>query len=171
MNHTLARMVQYGGGLPSVRSGGRNQLFRTVSLPRLNLRNVLLLLAGLCVLRNLLKNDYRSQEIQYLRESGFSEEQIEKHIPGISGNEKKDELQNMKNDIAYLMKEVEELKTGRKENSSERSRGESLRSMDSIHEKKRRMKEEQLLRDHPDFKPSKRLKDTISGLEREPKIE
>ena len=105
----------------------------------------------------------------------MSEEQIEQLIPGIAvGHEESDELQNIKKDIAYLMKEIEELKAGRepsKENSSDHGLGESLRSMDGIHEKKRKMKEEQLLKDHPDFKPSKRLRDTISGQQHEQKIE
>ena len=165
-------MVQYGGGLPTGGSGGRNQRFRSLSSPRFNLRNVLLLLVVIFVLRNLLQNDYRSEEIQYLRESGITEEQIERIVPKIaSGRERNDELEKMKKDIEYLMKEVENLKVGEGSlhgKTSVSDREGSLRSMDHLHEEKRRMNEEQLLRDHPDFKPSKRLKDSL-GLQHETK--
>ena len=172
-------MVQFGGGLSSggSASGGRNQPFRTLRSPRFNLRNVLLLLVTFFVLRNLLKNDYRKEEIQYLRDSGMAEKQIQQYIDipkTVVEQEKNDELEKIKNDIAYLLKEVEQLKAGGRfseENKPDTGRGGSLTSMDRMHEEKRRMKEEQLIKDHPNFKPSKRLQDSLPELQREPKME
>lgn len=164
-------MVQFGGALPSGGSGGRNQLFRTLRSSRFNVRNALLFLVAFFVLRNLLKNDYRREEIQYLRESGMTVEQIERYIPKIDADQdKNDEFKKMKGDIAYLLKEVEELKVDRrlpKEIPLETGRSESLRSIDRMHEEKRKTKEEQLLKDHPNFKPSKRLKDSLIELQQE----
>lgn len=178
-------MVQFGAGLPGGvgggGSGGRNQLFRTIrSSSRFNLRNALLLLVAFFVVRNFLKNDYRREEMQFLRDSGMTEEQIERHIPKTAAERKKyveeksNDLEQMKKDIAYLLKEVEELKKGQgssKEEKPDAGRGETLKSMDTRHEEKRRKKEEQLLKDHPNFKPSKRLKDSLAELESEAKTE
>lgn len=159
-------MVQYGGGLSS---GGRNNPFRNFRSPRLNLRNVLLLLIVVFVMRNLLRNDYREEEIKHLRNSGMTDEQIKRYVPetavGQTGN---DELKKMKEEIAYLKKEIEELKASRiysEKQNHDSGRGEPLISVDRMHEEKRKRREEQLLRDHPDFKPSKRLKDLEAEVE------
>ena len=118
--------------------------------------------------------------MQYLRDSGMTEEQIERHIPKTAAERKKyveeksNDLERMKEDIAYLLKEVEDLKKERGSSKEERpddGRGETLKSMDLRHEEKRRKKEEQLLKDHPNFKPSKRLKDSLAELESETKTE
>jgi exopolyphosphatase/pppGpp-phosphohydrolase len=107
----------------------------------------------------------------------MTEEQIQQyiHIPQtVVEQEKNDELEKIKKDIAYLLKEVEELKVGRRSsevNKPDTGRGGSLTSMDRMHEEKRRMREEQLLKDHPNFKQSKRLKDSLTELQREPKME
>lgn len=156
-------MVQYGGG--GLSSGGRNHPFRCFRPPRVNLRNTLLLLIAIFVLRNLLRNDYRQEEIQHLRKSGMTDEQIKRYVPetalGQAGN---DELKEMKEDIASLKKEIEKLKAGRlssEQQNHDSGRGEPLISVDKMHEEKRKRREEQLLRDHPNFKPSKRLKDSL----------
>lgn len=168
-------MVQYGGGLPS---GGRNHPLRTIRSPRLNLRNALLLLVALFVLRNLLLNDYREEEIQHLRNSGMTEEQIKRYVPSKAMEQgRNDDLKRMKEDIAYLLKEVEVLKAGqrspekRTQHNNDSGRGEPSISVDRIHEEKRRIKEEMLVKEHPDFKPSKRLKDSLADIQREPKVE
>ena len=100
----------------------------------------------------------------------MTEEQIQRYIPKTAVEQERiDEFKKMKDDIAYLLKEVEELKAARKsleQKKPDTGRDEPLISMDEMHEKKRRMKEEQLLKDHPNFKPSKRLKDSLT----EPKI-
>jgi hypothetical protein len=104
----------------------------------------------------------------------MSEEQIERYIPKTPAERKKyvedkaSDVDKMKKDIAYLLNEVAELKAGglSNHNSDEKQqqhppdgRKETLKSMDLLHQKKRREQEEQLLKEHPDFKPSKRLKD------------
>ncbi len=157
-------MVQYGGGLPS---GGRNHPFRTIRPPRLNLRNLLLLLIAFFVLRNLLRNDYQKEGIQYLRDSKAETQQRVPQTALIQG--KDEELRKMKEDIAYLLKELEELKTNQassKHKTSDSGRGASLTSMDELHEEKRKMKEAQLLKENPDFKPSKRLKNRFTEKDR-----
>lgn len=92
----------------------------------------------------------------------MTEEEIERYIPKTAVDQgKNDDLKKMKDDIAYLLKEVEELKAGQRSpehHNRDSGRGESLITMNSMHEEKRRMKEEQLLKEHPNFKPSKRLK-------------
>ncbi len=156
-------MVRYGGG--GLSSGGRNRPFRYFRLPRLNLRNGLLLLIALFVMRNLLRNDYLEEEIQHLRKSGMTDQQIKRYVPetalGQAGNE---ELKKMKEEIANLKKEFEELKAGQlssEKQNHDSGRGEPLISVDQMHQEKRKRREEQLLRDHPNFKPSKRLKDSL----------
>ena len=155
-------MVQFGGTPPSVANinGGRNRIFRTIRTLKFNWQNAILVLVVFFVLRNLLKNDYRQEEMQYLRNSGMSEEQIERYIPkALAERKESGGLEQMKKDIEYLLKEVEELKAARessKEDVLHAERGETLKSMDQIHQEKRRRNQEQLLKDHPDFKPSKR---------------
>ncbi len=136
-----------------------------------NLRNVFLGLAVLFVLRNFLHNDYRKEEIQYLRDSGMTEEQIERYIPKTAAERKKyveakaNDLEQMKKDIAYLLNEVSEIKAGRGMADNRQRHGdgrdETLSNMDKVHAEKRRQKEEQLLKDHPNFKPGKRLRNTM----------
>lgn len=95
----------------------------------------------------------------------MTDEQIKRYVPetalGQAGN---DELKEMKEDIASLKKEIEKLKAGRlssEQQNHDSGRGEPLISVDKMHEEKRKRREEQLLRDHPNFKPSKRLKDSL----------
>jgi hypothetical protein len=164
-------MNRFGVQVPTPGGNGRfnNHFSRTIlRSPKFNLRNALILLTSVFVIRNFLKNDYRRDEIKYLRDSGMNEEQIERYIPKTAVErkayveERANDLERMKKDIAYLLKEVEELKCGQRHGSSnDNGRGDTLKSMDSIHEEKRRIKEEQLLIDHPNFKPSKRLKDSL----------
>lgn len=141
-----------------------NQLRRTLRSPRFNVRNIFLGLAFFFVVRNLLRNDYRQEEIKYLRQHGMEEEEIENYIPKTAVERKKyaeeqmNDVVRMKKDIIYLMKEVEDLKAGR---DSEREN--TLKSMDKLHEEKRRNNEKQLLKDYPNFKPSKRLSDLSSN--------
>jgi len=99
----------------------------------------------------------------------MSDKEIQQRVPKTAVDQGKDEeLRKMKEDIAYLLKEVEELKAGQESSKlkPDSGRGASLTSMDKLHEEKRRMKEAQLLKEHPDFKPSKRLKDTLTEKER-----
>jgi len=96
----------------------------------------------------------------------MSEEQIERYIPKTAEERKKyvqdkaNDVEKMKKDIAYLLNEVAELKAGGVTNEHDSDeRKEVLKSMDMVHERKRHDREEQLLKEHPDFKPGKRLKD------------
>jgi len=164
----LSSMNRFGVNTHPNGNERSNQLFRIIRSSRFNFKNVLFLLAIFFVIRNLLKNDYRQEEVKYLRDSGMDEEQIEKYIPKTVAERKKykdkreQDLGKMKKDIDYLLKEVEELKGGQRLSKYDDGRGETLNSMDVIHEEKRRKKEEQLLNDHPNFKPSKRLKDLLT---------
>jgi hypothetical protein len=63
----------------SIRRRDRNPAFARV--PKVNIRNVALLLITIFILRNFLRNDYRSEEMQYLKDSGMSQEEIEKYVP------------------------------------------------------------------------------------------
>jgi hypothetical protein len=96
----------------------------------------------------------------------MTEEEIERRIPKTAAERKKyveskaKDLEQMKKDISYLLNEVSELKTTNHRNHGD-GRDETLKTMDQLHSEKRRQKEEQLLQDHPNFKPGKRLRDTI----------
>jgi hypothetical protein len=150
-----------------------------------NIRNILFGLILFFLLRNILRNDYRAEEKAYLRESGMTEEQIERYIPKTAAERKKyvenkkNDFDTMKNDIAYLLSEVAELKAsaanvgsggskgsvedGGGGDKSHIGRGAPLKAMDSLHEQKRKKHEEQLLKEHPNFKPSKRLRDSVGS--------
>ncbi|KAG7363425.1 hypothetical protein IV203_026785 [Nitzschia inconspicua] len=90
-------------------------LFGRNSRP-LSLRNIFLFLAAFFVMRNLLTRDYRNEEIKYLRESGMSEEQLHRFVPKSPEEQRKyvqdktNDVEKMKRDIAYLLNEVAELK-------------------------------------------------------------
>lgn len=67
---------------------------------------------GLLVLRNIFNHDYRKEQMQYLRNSGMSEEQIDRYVPKTAAEREEYSagIERMRKDIAYLLKEVEELK-------------------------------------------------------------
>jgi hypothetical protein len=148
----------------------------------LNLRNVLLFLSAFFVMRNLLRRDYREEEISYLRESGMSPEQIHRFIPRTAEEQKRyaesktNDFEKMKKDIAYLLNEVAELKMQQNQSGGEQRNGHSqqppaedhasdneregvLKAMDEKHLQKRREQEDELLKNNPDFHASKRIKD------------
>lgn len=144
---------------------------------RFNIRNVVLGLAVFFILRNFMQNDYRKEEIQYLRDSGMTEEQIERYIPKTADERKKfvegkaNDLEQMKKDITFLLNEVSELKLSKGTTATHQNLGdgrdETFKDMNRVHAEKRREKEEQLLKENPNFKPSKRLRDT---MERKTKV-
>eukprot|EP00529_Nitzschia_sp_RCC80_P036719 CAMPEP_0113469434 /NCGR_PEP_ID=MMETSP0014_2-20120614/15899_1 /TAXON_ID=2857 /ORGANISM="Nitzschia sp." /LENGTH=193 /DNA_ID=CAMNT_0000361915 /DNA_START=203 /DNA_END=784 /DNA_ORIENTATION=+ /assembly_acc=CAM_ASM_000159 len=177
-----------GGGHASSSRGAFTaaaSLSRFFSPSNRNARNVILGLVVFFLLRNILRNDYRAEEKAYLRQSGMTDEQIERYIPKTATErkkyveDKKNDFEKMKNDIAFLLSEVAELKAssssshssgadtsrdnidngdGGSVDKSHAGRGAALSAMDSFHEEKRRQHEEQLLKEHPNFKPSKRIK-------------
>ncbi len=129
-------------------------------------------------MRNILRKDYRQEEMKYLREAGMSEEQIHRvFVPRTPEEQKKyvqdkaNDVEKMKKDIAFLLNEVAELKAvnnvaqgGDQHNEEQQNhpkdgREDALNSMDRIHADKRQQREGELLKAHPDFHPSKRIKD------------
>jgi len=162
-------MVQFGGMIPRSNHGGRYPFFRTLRLSGFKLRNIFLSLAAFFVVRNLIKFVRVHEQSQYLRDSGVPKEDMKQYVATTALEREKDkELEKLKKDVAYLMKEVEELKLGRspsRDNPPDDGRAESFRDIDRVHEQKRKMHEEQLLKDHPNFKPSKRLKDFLEEPE------
>ena len=166
-------------------SSAAASLTRFFSLSNPNGRKFILGLVVFFLLRNILRNDYRAEEKAYLRQSGMTDEQIDRFIPKTAAErkkyveDKKNDVEQMKKDIAFLLSEVSELKatstsshskvvdSSRESNDntdggivdkSHAGRGAGLLAMDSFHEEKRRQHEEQLLKEHPNFKPSKRIK-------------
>lgn len=74
--------------------------------------------------------------------------------------ERGDDVERMKRDIVYLLNEVHTLRANAREPKAHNSLGgrESLlKEMDQIHLEKRKNREAQLLKDHPDFVPSRRV--------------
>ena len=120
-------------------------------------------LVAIFILRNVMRSDYRSEEMSYLKGSGMTDEEIERYIPKTSEERKQyaadraNDLDRMKRDIAYLLNEVSELRGLVKDPGVKGQRDAGLREMDHIHEIKRKAKEEKLLKEHPNFKPSPRL--------------
>jgi hypothetical protein len=139
-------------------------------------------------MRNLLRRDYRREEIQYLRDSGMNDEQVHRFVPRTAEEKNKyiqdktNDVEKMKKDIVYLLNEVAELKArsigaeqqqhqqlhNAQANISTQSqphgqtsgvREDELKSMDKIHQEKRQRQEEELMKSNPDFHASKRLKD------------
>jgi hypothetical protein len=119
---------------------------------KLNIRNVALVCIVIFFLRNLLRNDYRSEEMKYLKASGMSQEAIEKYVPKTAVERKQyvaskaNDIENMKKDIAFLLQEVHELKGHLKGSAGGIIRDSGLKEMDHVHEEKRKNHEEQLLR-------------------------
>ena len=139
-------------------------------LPKPNLRNILIALIGFFMLRNLLKNDYRREEMKYLREPSLSSRDIEKAIRMSEAerikfiNARANDIETLKQDIHYLFKEVATLRAKNAAHDSKHggngglgARDADLKEMDRLHLEKRKAREEQLMKDHPDFVPSKRL--------------
>jgi hypothetical protein len=154
-------MVRLGGD--DARSASRPaRAFSPRVLPKLTIRNVLLFLAGLFIARNILRNDYRHEEMNHLKESGMEQNEIEKYIPKTAEErrqyvaDKGNDMDRMKKDVAYLLQEVSELR-GLVKPGVKGQRDTSLLEMDHVHEEKRKLHEEQLLKKNPDFKPSLRV--------------
>lgn len=115
----------------------------------------------------------------------MTEGQIERYIPKTASERKqyvedrKNDFETMKRDIAYLLSEVSELRATAAKGSAVEGHsggghagnggggggsgggGSLLARMDGVHAEKRRQHEEELLKSHPDFKPGKRLWDTV----------
>lgn len=85
-------------------------------------------LLGTLVLRNLFFHDYREEMIHSLRERGRTDEEIERYVPKTFQErqqyveDKKNDLKKMKEDIAYLLQAVDELKRGQGVNRTRNGR-------------------------------------------------
>ena len=145
----------------------------TKKLPKPNLRNILIALIGFFMLRNLLKNDYRREEMKYLREPSLSSTRdLEKALRMSEAerikfvNARANDIETLKQDIHYLFKEVAMLRsktTAKDTKKALNEREEGLKEMDRLHLQKRQEREEQLMKDHPDFVPSKRVQRDENG--------
>ena len=106
-------MPQLGGGENTAPS--RREVSAYANTPPGNLRNVLLLLVGAFILRNMFFRDYRSDEISLLRDGGLSTEEIERLVPETvkerrqKANDQKEEFLQMKEDVDSLKKQVKAL--------------------------------------------------------------
>ena len=119
--------------------------------PRFNTRNVLILLVITFVLRNIFFRDYRMEQISELKASGMTEEEIERYVPTSAGerrkyvNDKRNDFDHMKKDIAFLLQEVHELRGLIKDGKAGGGGvDEVLTEMDKVHEEKRRKREQTL---------------------------
>jgi hypothetical protein len=129
-------------------------------MPKLNLRNVLIGLVALFVVRNLLFRDYKSEEIKELQATGLSAKEIERFVPTTAAERRKyvdssaNDVTRMKKDIAFLLQEVHELKENRgglrggavapEGGAGAASAGDdALKTMDSMHAEKRRKREQE----------------------------
>jgi len=154
------------------RLGGENFILRrrpqlaayTSKLPKANLRNILLALVAIFILRNLFKHDYRREEMKYIRGNENLSREIEKAIPMTEEerfqfiNSRAKDVDKLKHDIMYLLNEVHSLRQNARDQKDPGGRRDSdLKAMDHLHLEKRKAHEEQLLKEHPDFVPSKRL--------------
>jgi hypothetical protein len=100
------------------------------------------------VLRNIFFRDYRVEQISELKASGMTEEEIEKYVPTSAGerrkyvNDKRNDFDHMKKDIAFLLQEVHELRGLVKDGKAAGGGVDKvLTEMDQIHAEKRRKRD------------------------------
>jgi len=139
---------------------------RTRLLPKVTLRNTLLLLVTIFILRNFLKNDYREVELNYLRDPITQAKEIEKAVRGSEEdrfkflNSRGNDVERLKHDVAYLLKELKTLRAACSSPiNSIAGRDSDLKDMDALHLKKRKEHEAQLLKEHPNFVPHRQPKE------------
>jgi len=135
-------------------------------IPKVNLRNILITLVALFILRNVFKNDYQKEEMQYLRDPASQAKELEKAIRGSEADRFKfldsrgKDVERLKKDIVYLLGEVKTLRgAARDPHSSISGRDSDLKDMDKLHLQKRKDQEAQLLKDHPNFVSHRKVKE------------
>jgi len=91
------------------------------------------------------------EQISELKASGMTEEEIERYVPTSAGerrkyvNDKRNDFDHMKKDIAFLLQEVHELRGLIKDGKAGGGGvDEVLTEMDKVHEEKRRKREQTL---------------------------
>ena len=136
----------------------------TKKFPKPNLRNIIIALVTVFILRNVLKNDYQKEEMHFLRDPEVLAKEIEKAISMTEPERQKfinsrgNDVEKLKQDIIYLLKEVHGLRaSARGSLSSMSDRDSDFKAMDHLHMEKRKANEEKLLKEHPDFVPSRRV--------------
>jgi hypothetical protein len=134
-------------------------------VPKVNLRNILIALVTLFILRNFLKKDYQKEEMKYLRDPISQAKELEMAIHGTEDDRFKfldsrgRDVERLKKDIIYLLKEVKTLRSAARDpHSSISGRDSDLKDMDNLHLQKRKEREAQLLKDHPNFVPHRKVK-------------
>lgn len=143
----------------------------TKFLPKANLRNLLLGLIVFFLLRAFFFTGYRKDVMENLSAQGPEGGELE-HVIAKSSEERKEyvnghgpkDVDKMKHDITYLLNEVHNLRAkaqqnptgGDKPGSADRQMG--LKEMDHRHMQRRKQNEEKLLKEHPDFVPSRGVK-------------
>eukprot|EP00980_Cylindrotheca_fusiformis_P003970 scaffold874_cov126-Cylindrotheca_fusiformis.AAC.3 len=148
------------GGNDSMQARRRRR-FGFFRMPKLRLQNVLIGLIFLFALRNFLRND--SQQEGHQKEGGLTKEEVLQMFPQVKENKAAD-VAHMKDDIARLKEEVKSLRAslGKSEEKAasvvKDVREEVLKQMDEIHLQKRKAKDEQLEKEHPDFHPTRKMR-------------
>ena len=148
-------MPRLGGDTNSGNFSPANLSRQAQLLARRNLtyKHVLILCLVLFVIKNLAFRDYRREEISELKNSGLSQEEIERFVPTTAAERRKyvadknNDLDRMKKDIAFLLQEVHELRAMARDKAIAGEGGgvdEALKEMDKIHEEKRRRREQEL---------------------------
>jgi hypothetical protein len=110
-------------------------------LSRLRLRNVVFVVVALFLLRNFFTL-FEATSIR--KDVGMPQDKISRLRPKTAEEEQQ-----------YAEKK-NHMRTKKDKDTDSRDAG--LREMDQIHEEKRKRKEEQLLKEHPDFKTSRRVR-------------
>lgn len=156
-------MVRFGGDNFVLRRRQELQKY-TKRLPKPNKRNIFLACVAIFILRNLLRNDYRKEEMNYLRDPEMHAKEIEKAVSMPEKqrmkfiNSRGNDVEKLKQDVNYLLNEVHSLRANARDPmNSITNRDSDLKAMDQLHMQKRKAKEEKLMKDHPDFVPSKRV--------------
>lgn len=92
--------------------------YSTPNNQQLSIPRILLIFAGLFILKNVVFHDYRSEEIGILKGFGQTEEQIQALIPNTASERRQrqtdsvNEFEQMKIDIEMLKEEVTKLRGG-----------------------------------------------------------
>mmetsp|Transcript_2032 Transcript_2032/g.3117 ORF Transcript_2032/g.3117 Transcript_2032/m.3117 type:complete len:157 (-) Transcript_2032:954-1424(-) len=123
--------------MPALGNGESESTRRAVSAyPTYNknmLLNIVILLVFIFLFNNLFFQDYRLEEIKQLRASGVSTDEIKAFIPQTirerreAEEDKKNEMERLKDDVVYLKEEVKRLsRLLEKDSAKNSSLGDSL---------------------------------------------
>jgi hypothetical protein len=94
--------------LGSIDTSSPSRRRRTAALsrvPKLRIRNVLIALIALFVIRNFLRNDYRREGLKHLKEGGMSEEELQRFFPKTPEGRRKD-AEREENDLVRMKQDI-----------------------------------------------------------------